>query len=583
MINRKFILSLVLEHCPGWIIDPTRRECVLDAIKSKNLTFLRLLMETIEPFLYNRAGYLQMAAGVENNIPIMKYLISLDCPINTLETLVSAAKGKALCNLKWLVKNGFRLDDSKIFKSATEIEDNIPVMEYLVSLNCPTSVTCCSAARKGALKNIKWLAKKGFSIRSEHTFLQAIDNDSLDVLKWLYENGCPISSKISLFAEKCSIETLEWLKQHQVSIKKSPNLFIGAAIENNSIKMKWLLRSECPLQDSSPSVFSDAAEHGSFEMLKWLYENGCPVDDSIYTMEAAAEHQSLDSLKWLYAIGCPIDSPVVYNAAIRCDSVEKLEWLLAKGCPINAVQAFMGAAEENNLKLMEWLLEYGCSVDAYEIFEAAAEQGNIEIMEWLLQKRCSINRPEILISAAWHGCLAKMKWLFQNGCPANNSKIFIAAVERDDDFNILRWLLKNGCPINDSTIFKAAAKRHGSVSGFWGHFSESSAEEFARSVLKMSVHNLVNIKEDGKVMCNYDGMAQFLGRNDWAGASDCIAYFGRREAIAAKLHMDVARLREQGIYVMNNSYDSPYLHFFVVLDDINFNVDPDYDAFLQQY
>ena len=73
-------------------------------------------------------------------------------------------------------------------------------------------------------------------------------------------------------------------------------------------------------------------------------------------------------------------------------------------------------------------------------------------------------------------------------------------------------------------------------------------------------------------MLNYDGMAQ-----GWDGYStiDSAAYFGKREAISARfkrplVDLDLVRLREQGIYVVKQS---SRLDFFVVLDDISFNMD----------
>ena len=71
------VLSLILEHCPPWFIEETRKECIKDAILSRNLTFLQLLTKTVEPFILDATEYLELAVGVESNFPVIQYLISL--------------------------------------------------------------------------------------------------------------------------------------------------------------------------------------------------------------------------------------------------------------------------------------------------------------------------------------------------------------------------------------------------------------------------------------------------------------------------------------------------------------------------
>ena len=115
-----------------------------------------------------------MGASIENNAPILKYLLSLKCPIDQSKVLISAVKNKAFNNLKFLhEKMKFSIDDNyQVFNAAASIEDNIPMMEYLVSHNCPTGhlLTSKSAAENGALNNLKWLLKKGFPMAHEDIF-----------------------------------------------------------------------------------------------------------------------------------------------------------------------------------------------------------------------------------------------------------------------------------------------------------------------------------------------------------------------------------------------------------------------------
>ena len=64
-----------MEHSPGWIIDGSRRKWIFYAIETKDLELLRILTQTIVPFIQT-TDYLECAAGIENNIPVIEYLAS---------------------------------------------------------------------------------------------------------------------------------------------------------------------------------------------------------------------------------------------------------------------------------------------------------------------------------------------------------------------------------------------------------------------------------------------------------------------------------------------------------------------------
>ena len=109
------LLSVILEHCPTWIIDKSRKEWIKDAIVKRNLTFLQLLTRTVEPFILDATEYLELAVGVESNFPVIQYLISLNQPFLEFEILKSAVKNKSLKNLKFLQKKmGFEITDNSV-------------------------------------------------------------------------------------------------------------------------------------------------------------------------------------------------------------------------------------------------------------------------------------------------------------------------------------------------------------------------------------------------------------------------------------------------------------------------------------
>ena len=91
------------------------------------------------------------------------------CPIDQFKVLISAVQKKALKNLKFLhEKKRFPIDDNyHLFDAAACIENNIPMMEFLVSHNCPISRLTMSkvAAQNVALNNMKWLLKNGILMK----------------------------------------------------------------------------------------------------------------------------------------------------------------------------------------------------------------------------------------------------------------------------------------------------------------------------------------------------------------------------------------------------------------------------------
>ena len=324
-VNLQLILSLIMERSPGWIINKSRSKWILYAIETKDLNFLRILTQTIDPFI-TTCEYLQFAASVENNIPVIEYLLSLmHCPIDQLKVLISAVEKKAFENLKFFhEKMEFPIDDNyKLFSSAAGIKNNIEIMEYLKSHNCPTGhlTTSLSAAENGALNNLKWLLTNGFSMDDSDIFDAAMENGSLEVLKWLKENECPVVIKTIYHSQNCSIETIEWLIEQGFTI--NPKYIARDAAERGSLdKMKWLLKKKYSIKDSD--IFKAAAEHGSLENLKFLLKNGCSINHPFIFFKAAKQGH-FEVMKWLLKKKCPIDRSYIFKAAAQFGSIEQMK------------------------------------------------------------------------------------------------------------------------------------------------------------------------------------------------------------------------------------------------------------------
>ena len=116
-----------------------------------------------------------------------------------------------------------------------------------------------SAAAGGALNNLKWLLKNGFSMEDTRIFGAAIGSGSLDVFKWLKRNKCPLD-KGTMYStlENCSIEALEWLIEQDIEIYSTTEVFMGAARSGRLDQMKMMLKKNYSIED--PRIFEAAAE-----------------------------------------------------------------------------------------------------------------------------------------------------------------------------------------------------------------------------------------------------------------------------------------------------------------------------------
>jgi hypothetical protein len=170
------------------------------------------------------------------------------------------------------------------------------------------------AARNGNLNLMKHM-KKHYNFRwSEMTCFEAAEAGHLEVLKWLFEDGCPLKKKIC--------ET--------------------------------------------------AAIRGHLDILKWARENGCHWDEE--TCSGAAKGGHLDILKWARENGCHWDSNTTYAAAMS-GRLEILKWAIENGCEYyyNVIYA---ASKGSHLEILEWCRENGYHLDGSE-FEIAVNEGHL--------------------------------------------------------------------------------------------------------------------------------------------------------------------------------------------------------------
>ena len=112
----------------------------------------------------------------------------------------------------------------------------------------------------------------------------AAEEGRLDVLKWLFEKGCPIDHTrcASRAAYTAHVHILQWMKDNGMTGEWHDYHMISAAIMGHLEVVKWLHVNGCPWDEDT---CIRAAEHKHWDTLQYLVDNKCPGWE-----EAAIEH-----------------------------------------------------------------------------------------------------------------------------------------------------------------------------------------------------------------------------------------------------------------------------------------------------
>lgn len=126
---------------------------------------------------------------------------------------------------------------------------NIEFLNTLNDLGFPFNKdTFLKACIRGDITTINWLNDHGYINFNNIGFKEAIDNNRLDVLKWLYDNNFRID----------------------------PIQLYFYAINNNDINILNLFKQTFPEYKLSYKIFKYAQNKQNNEIIQWLKDNNCP-------------------------------------------------------------------------------------------------------------------------------------------------------------------------------------------------------------------------------------------------------------------------------------------------------------------
>lgn len=126
--------------------------------------------------------------------------------------------------------------------------------------------------------SMNWLKEKGCPLDSTVTTIAA-ERENYELLEWMREAGYPFTiSDWEAAIRKRNVGTLEWLKKH-ATFKK---LLSGYFLLNTSLEVaKWLRENGCPWHESA---IEWAIPTQDVARVQWLIDSGCPCSDPVAAM-----------------------------------------------------------------------------------------------------------------------------------------------------------------------------------------------------------------------------------------------------------------------------------------------------------
>jgi len=285
------------------------------------------------------------AAVKENNFAALKFLIKKGAYISDSAAKYAARNGNMQI-FEYLLRNECSTEDA-CYEAAYNGHFDIVRFCCLIGAANEYDITN-GAANGGHLDILKYGHEHGCE-------LYKFCGGYLHILKWLIQNNHYRHNTIVVdgIAEKGSLDCLQFLHSKGYNIL-SANVFSYAVISRNINLIKWLYEIGCPFDKSATDATIYSFFHKSMlcsTILQLLLSWGCDVDDHICA--DAARYGEMEILKILYAHGCTLYDEIIDEAAFN-GHLHIIIWALEHGCKWSAT-ACENAALGNHLKILKWL------------------------------------------------------------------------------------------------------------------------------------------------------------------------------------------------------------------------------------
>lgn len=285
----------------------------------------------------------------------------------------------------------------------------------------------------------------------------AIDNNRLDVLIWLDEQGLLLALclKNSAVTVPCKYPRIAyWLHEHARGIVHTLVLDDHCSHHEYLAFVKWAHdhRDEYEI-DSMQNALHHAITHGQLELIQWIYEEDSNVRSTCDGFRIAIHNGQLEVAKWLYLIH---PQGYFYDPTDGSSGLEMNTWLL---CEYNWVdsthrliwieKSFEKAASDNIKEAVELLYIYEPGSTTGTAMENAAAADHLEMIRFLHSQQAKCTKQAMDLAAA-HNHFEVVQWLHRNrseGCSTDAMDLAAA----NGHFEMVRWLYENrheGCTVD---------------------------------------------------------------------------------------------------------------------------------------
>ena len=185
----------------------------------------------------------------------------------------SAATNGSLEVMKWVISHGFSWHDlimNRLLKSKNN--ERLKTFLWALDQGCPwNSDIYCMLSYYGRFDIIKTMYNKNNKIPlHEGIIYYALRAKSIESVIWSVDNKVPLRLAISGAAEIGHLSTMQFLRN-----KGAPLTSYNYIRIYNIEVLEWLKNNKCPMSTTASLV---AASEGKLNTFEWLVKNGCPWD-----------------------------------------------------------------------------------------------------------------------------------------------------------------------------------------------------------------------------------------------------------------------------------------------------------------
>lgn len=344
--------------------------------------------------------------------------------------------------------------------------------QHQFKLNLPNFMTnkidCSEIAQFNCLNWLKFAHENNYEW-DENTTYNSAENGSLECLKYLIENKCPINiDSLNIIVQKNNLNCLIYF--NEIQIIKFTKKLVEIASQYGSLDCLKYLHSinitHCEFNNDICTKL--ASKNGHIDILKYLQKN-----NYYFSTETFINAKNLEIMKYLHKISCPW-SHLCYKNSIDHNNIDEIIFLCYNKCPFNeSVSQY--CAEKNNFKILKFLYENGCSWNKnvvknaainnnFEMFKYAIENGcppnllnenicdyithnsNFHMLVYAINKRFSFGSNTARLAAKF-GNLDILRLLHLNNCNWDETVANCAA--KYGQLDCLVYCMENGCPIGN--------------------------------------------------------------------------------------------------------------------------------------